>query len=406
MDKIYFVLIGILVASCLIVALPFIVSYAKENKKGVLKLSNCEILHELEFGGVYVKITIEDFNKLGFEFGDSVNISFSNGYKYRNIPYYNGYYTKTGDPQLLGYPGYKYLKVAISNGEDLWNMADLDINKLAGEQNLLWDTFNLDENVTVTITLAEKGKYLDIQNARDIHYFDDRELYDTNEVFANFREMKGGNLKENYFYRGASPCDNQHKRVQYVDELMKQTGIKYIINLADTDEKILSYMQKQDFKSPYFQSLYNQNDNNNFVMPLALNMNYGSKYFITQTKKAMLAILNNDGPFYIHCTEGKDRTGYVCMLIEALAGASYQEIVNDYMLTYRNYYGIESNSKDNKYSIIVENVLDPMIQSFVGKKSVDIKTANIAEYAKKFLIKNGLTKEQVADLIEKITKKQ
>ena len=402
MDSIYFVLIGILVVSCLIIAIPFIVSYLKENKKGVLKLSNCEILHELEFGGVYVRITIEDFNKLGFEFGDSVNISFSNGYKYRNIPYYNGYYTKTGNPQLLGYPGYEYLKVAISNGEDLWNMADLDINKLAGEHNMLWDTFNLDENVSVTITLAEKGKYLDIQNARDIHYFDDRDMYETDEVFANFREMKGGRLKAKYFYRGASPCDNQHARAQYVDELIKQAGIKCVINLADTDEKICSYMQKTDFKSPYFKSLYNQNGTNKCVLPLALNMNYGSEYFITQTKKAMLEILNNDGPFYIHCTEGKDRTGYVCMLLEALAGATYDEIVCDYMTTYKNYYGIENNGKDNKYSIIVENVLCPMIQSFVGKKSVDIKSAKLAEYAKKFLIKNGLTEKQVKDLITKI----
>lgn len=400
MDSIYFVLIGILVVSCLIVSLPFIFSYKKENKKGTLKLSNCEILHELEFGGVNVKISIEDFNKLGFEFGDSVNISFSNGHKYKNIPYYNGYYTKTGDPQLLGYPGYEYLKVAISNGEDLWNMANLDIQKLAGEQNMLWDMFNLSENVTVTITLAEKGKYSDIQNARDIHYFDDRDMYDTNEVFANFRCMKGGNLKPNYFYRGASPCDNQHSRAQYVDELIKQAGIKYIINLADTDIKIDLYMQKQDFKSPYFQSLYNQNG----VKPLALNMNYGSKYFIGQAQKALLAIKDNEGPFYIHCTEGKDRTGYVCMLVEALAGATYEEIVLDYMTTYKNYYGIENNGKDDKYNIIVENVLDPMIQSIVGKKSVDIKTANLAEYAKKFLIKNGLTERQIAEIIAKITK--
>ena len=163
-------------------------------------------------------------------------------------------------------------------------------------------------------------------------------------------------------------------------------------------------MEKPDFNSPYFSSLYCLADKNkSCVAPLALNMNYGSNYFIGQTQKAMLAILNNNGPFYIHCTEGKDRTGYECMLIEALAGASYQEIVNDYMTTYKNYYGIESNSKDNRYSIIVENVLDPMITSFVGRKRVDIKTVNLAQYVKKFLIKNGLTKEQVADLIEKIT---
>ena len=60
-------------------------------------------------------------------------------------------------------------------------------------------------------------------------------------------------------------------------------------------------------------------------------MNYSSQYFKTQTIKALQAICKNDGPFLIHCTEGKDRTGFVCILIEALAGASYQQIVDDYV---------------------------------------------------------------------------
>ena len=65
-------LVIILAVSGLIVALPIIVLYAKDHKKSTIKLSNCSIVHELEFGGVYLKITIEDFNKLGFEYGDSV----------------------------------------------------------------------------------------------------------------------------------------------------------------------------------------------------------------------------------------------------------------------------------------------------------------------------------------------
>ena len=34
--------------------------------------------HESEFGGVYLKIGIDDFNSLGFQYGDSVDIVFSN----------------------------------------------------------------------------------------------------------------------------------------------------------------------------------------------------------------------------------------------------------------------------------------------------------------------------------------
>ena len=190
MDNVNVVLVIILVASVLIVAIPFVVLYAKDNKKGTAKLLDCKIEHELEFGGLYVKISIADFNKLGFEFGDSVNIHFSNGYSYRDLPYYNGYYTSTGEPLLLGYPGADYIKVAISNGDDLWHLADLEAKNLGAEKNLLWEMANLKEDTTVSIILSQKAKYLTIQQARDIHYYDERDLYATDEEYANFRAIK------------------------------------------------------------------------------------------------------------------------------------------------------------------------------------------------------------------------
>jgi len=53
----------------------------------------------------------------------------------------------------------------------------------------------------------------------------------------------------------------------------------------------------------------------------------------------------NKPPFLIHCVEGKDRCGFFAMLLEGLAGASYQEIKDDYMLTYENFYGFKKGEK-------------------------------------------------------------
>lgn len=66
----------------------------EEPKKENLELLNCSLEHETEFGGIYVHDTINSFNDLGFKYGDSVNIKFSNGKELNDIPYYNGYYTK------------------------------------------------------------------------------------------------------------------------------------------------------------------------------------------------------------------------------------------------------------------------------------------------------------------------
>jgi len=363
------------------------------------ELVDAAIMHEFEFGGVYIDMTIDDFNALGFVCGDSVTVSFSNGYELQDLPYYNGYYTLTGSPLLVAYPGYPYIKVCINNGDDLWKIAALD------------------ESITATVRLREAGRYADIQDARDIHYRDEREEFPSDEVFANFRAVRVSGMAENVLYRSASPCDNQHKRAPYVDALCEAAGIRYILNLADTDSKIAGYIAKSDFASPYFLSLFGSGK----VDPIGLNMNYGSADFRAKLTAGLAKMAGEEGPYLVHCTEGKDRTGFVCLLLEALCGASYEEIVDDYMITYDNYYQITADERllgapltvlgsyyklsepvGMRYRVIVENVLDPMVQS-LAQGDPEFRTADLAEYAKAFLREGGMSDEEIQTLIGRLT---
>ncbi len=358
-------------------------------------------IHEPEFGGVYIEITIDDFNKLGFVYGDSVDVSFSNGYVLEDIPYYNGYYVDAGDPLLIAYPGYDYIKAAINYGEDLWDIADLraGLGQEAAQQGL-WLTANLDEHSTAGITLRERGKYADIQAARDIQYKDIREEYPSDEVFANFRCMTVGDLKEGRIYRSASPCNNQHKRAPYVDRLCEEAGVNCMLNLADNEAKIEAYLTADDFDSPYFLSLYEAGK----VIPLAMNMNYAADEFRTKIADGFTAMAEMEGPYLVHCTEGKDRTGFVCMLIEALTGASYQEIVDDYMLTYDNYYEINEEKDKAKYDVILDKNLLAMLRTVVGDPEVDLTTADLSACARAYLISCGMAEDAIDTLVERLTK--
>ena len=47
----------------------------KDNKE--VKLENYSIHRDDEFGGAYIDTSIDGFNKLGFKFGDSLDLSFS-----------------------------------------------------------------------------------------------------------------------------------------------------------------------------------------------------------------------------------------------------------------------------------------------------------------------------------------
>ncbi len=102
------------------------------------------------------KKTIDEFNALGYAYGDSLDVVLSNGYELTDLPYYNGFYSQAGEPLMVACPGYPYIKACINSGDDLW--------KIAG----------LEDGMTASITLNTAGKYLDIQKARDLHYEDDR----------------------------------------------------------------------------------------------------------------------------------------------------------------------------------------------------------------------------------------
>ena len=344
-------------------------------------VQDAAVFHETEFGGVYIDRTIDDFNAQGFAYGDSVTVTFSNGYTVENIPYYNGYYTQTGEPLLVAYPGYPYIKVCINNGDDLWELAGLS------------------EDDTAVVTRNERGKYLDIQNARDIHYTDAREDYTSDIVFANFRSVQAGDIQSGMLCRAASPCDNQHNRATYVDALIETAGVQYIVNLADNEEKIAGYLADSSFVTPYFQSLYEAGK----VIPVALTMNFGSEDFRAKIVTGLTAMAEHPGPYLVHCTEGKDRTGFVCMLLEALCGASYDEIVADYMITYDNYYGITKASDPARYDVIVENLLIPMLRTVVGDETADLTTADLAACAERYLTDAGMGIEQITALRTQLT---
>lgn len=39
-------------------------------------------------------------------------------------------------------------------------------------------------------------------------------------------------------------------------------------------------------------------------------------------------MIEHPAPYYLHCNTGKDRTGLLCAIVEALMGASYKEIIS------------------------------------------------------------------------------
>lgn len=340
------------------------------------------VMQDSKYGAVFLDVSIDDFIASGFHFGDSCDITFSNGLTLEDIPFFNGYYVRTGMPLIVGYPGYEYIAVTRNNQG-------------------LWADAGLTENDTAVVTVHEAGKYLNEQEALSQSYSNDRADYQDDIQFSNFRTLSGGNLKDNFLHRGASPVDNQKNRAACVNALLEENGIRFILDLADSEEEYLGYREAADFSSFYAAGLYDAGS----TALLGMSSSYGSDTYKQKLAAGLQKMLAAEGPVYIHCLEGKDRTGFVCVLLEALAGADYAEMQSDYMKTYENYYGITKADTPDKYDAVVSLYFDAFAAYLHGTEDVAVlASADYTQDAVNYLLDAGMTADEITALRHMITK--
>ena len=241
-----------------------------------------------------------------------------------------------------------------------------------------------------------------MQEALSLSYSSERSDYADDKTFANFRELSGGMLKEGLLYRSASPIDDTYNRVTIANGLAKDAGIRFVVDLADSNEEIAGFAsdnREMGVDASFFLEL---NDKGN-VVPLNLDADFMSRSCETAITNALRELASHDGPYLIHCLEGKDRTGFACILLESLAGATYDELRRDYMITYANYYGVTEESDHERYDTIVRIKLDDMLAGFThAKEGDDLKAMDYAEAARAYLREGGMTDEEIERLVEVI----
>ena len=132
-----------------------------------------------------------------------------------------------------------------------------------------------------------------------------------------------------------------------------------------------------------------------------------SDYSILKFQKFVHLLLQEKNKAILwHCSAGKDRTGFVCMLIEALAGTSYQDIVDDYMITYDNYYEISQASDPERYATIKEKNIDLMLHYVISDEAGerDLSTINnYSDYTKSYLLSIGMGEDTITQLIQNLS---
>ncbi len=209
----------------------------------------------------------------------------------------------------------------------------------------------------------------------------------TDLEFANFRMIQTSGISAGKLFRSSSPISTWGERNEIADKLSREAYIRTFINLADSD----SGMKKH---KGYEGSYYSQQK----VIGLNLNMKYKSKDFRRRLARGIHFMAVNNPPYLIHCSLGKDRAGFVCAIIESLAGASWPEISRDYMISFYNYFGILPGSQE--YDFVLSNELYRFLSEDFGVKN--LSAVNLAECAEKYLRKIGVSQEYIDTLREKL----
>lgn len=316
-----------------------------------------------------------------------------------------------GDIVTVAINGYDTLDMPVAQASGDVPIAWFMLSAISGSNNLLLTMHNgelaevlgitdVKTPVEVIVSMKDKGGFkfgLEMLNVQYMGVYTENYPTLSIEEFANFREVRTTGMGKNKLYRSSSPIDPCLGRNLKADSLAKETGVATFINLADTENSGKSF---RDFDSSYYAS---QN-----AIFLALPVEFFSRPFEEGLAKGFRFMIEHEGPYLVHCTYGMDRTGFTIAILEALMGATTEEIQADYAKTFSNYYYVA----DGEQIILNEQQVDFFkavvlrnLKAVYRARGIDIPDTNNIDWATatgKYLEKYGLTPEEISALKEKL----
>ncbi len=342
-----------------------------------------------KYGNLYCDLKAEKFFEMGFGLGDLVKVKFLN--QELTLPVVPTYsYVESGEPAIIagltesGAPtGYISYAINMGNFTETYGIAA----KKTDEAGNWW--FEACEGVTfpveITLEMAEDDGYMAQYILHDLNRTNAREDYAalTDEQFANFRNINLGGMGNGALYRSSSPINPEIGRNGYADAAAQAAGIKTIINLADSQDEAAAY--------PGFAEAYYRGQD---VIYLGFGVDFQAADFRSGLAKGLKFMAANEGPYLVHCTEGKDRAGFVSALLSCLMGAGYEEVIADYMVTYENYYGVKPGTE--KYTAIAESNMIKSLKLAFG--AADLAGADLVAEAEEYLVAIGLSADEIVKI--------
>ena len=378
-----------ILALLLAAALCLCCACAEEGVPGV----ETDVTEIQKYGNLVLGISGEDMLNLGYAYGDIVAVTV--GAQSLEMPVGSNYSDVDNGSLICRVvydeaAGENRVILAINMGDLATTLGIAEKSSIDEDPGFRWD-YTVDAPVVVSIAMKEKGGYADEYMIHQLTRSNERADYPdlTDEQFANFRNIATTGMGEGALYRSSSPVNPELNRSHEADEALNAAGVQTVMNLADSAETLKGY---EDYANSY----YAQRD----VIPLNLGVDFTAADFRKGLCEGLTFLATHEGPYLVHCTEGKDRAGFVSAVLECLMGASADEVVADYMVTYYNYYGVEDGTE--QYEAIVRSNISKSLAIAFGVE--DIYTADLAAGAEAYLASIGLSGELLGQLKDNLGK--
>ena len=350
-----------------------------------------------KYGNIVLDVEPEKLQEAGYAYGDILTVTMDE--KTWQIPFCTNY-SDVESGSYVACDKDEGLILAINMG-DFATDGGIAEKITAEDKSFTWvfpDGRNL-EDFVFSISMGEKGGYHDQYLIHQLVRTNDRADYDSDQIFANFRNIAAGDLGENALFRSSNPINNELNRAAYADDFVESNGIRTVMNLANSDADIAGYIAQEDFDSPYYASLYQAGQ----VKALNLSLDFAAEDFQEGLAEGLRFFIANEGPYLVHCDEGKDRAGFVSALLACYMGASYEQVVEDYMQTYINYYHLEKDSE--QYMAVKNSNIDSTLRMITySSDSTDLAGADLAAAARRYMENIGVSETECEALRSNLAK--
>lgn len=351
------------------------------------------ILEISKYGNIVLSISPDSMKELGYEPADVVLVKIGNAEM--EMPIGTSYSdADSGEPlccwKTSASKGVEEVVLAINGGNLTKELGIAEYEKIEEAPGFTWHLVGgLEQPVTVSISMAARQGYAEEYQMHQLGGTRSNKRADypglSDEEYANFRAVETTGMGVGTLYRSSSPLRPAYNRNAEADTALQNAQIRTVMNMADSEEAMRSYPD-------YILTHYSDCD----IIALDMKIDLASEEFRAALADGFRYLASHEGPYLIHCHEGKDRTGFACGILECLMGASADEVVEDYMITYYNFYGIGPDSE--QYEQIADSNIRASLADAFGIDAIDGDAVDLAAEAEEYLLEIGMSSEEIQAL--------